>query len=57
MKKYLIWIPVIGIFTTAYYQLATDEPILDSNDVAHFFGSALWQGVTTGLIIVFLLLH
>lgn len=57
MRKYLIWIPIIGIFTTAYYQLATDEPILDSNDVAHFFGSALWQGITTGLIIVFLLLH
>ena len=36
MKKYLIWIPVIGIFTTLYYQLIKLEDIVDLDNRKHF---------------------
>ena len=55
MKKYLIWVPVIGIFTTFYYQVLKLEVIVDLDNPKHFFGTAIWQAVTSALLILFLI--
>lgn len=54
MKKIILthsnWIPVIGIPITLYFG-STEYKALDERKPLDFWGSALFQGITTGLLI------
>lgn len=54
MKKYLIWIPVVGFFTVIYYQIIKHEHVVDVNEPLHFYVTAIYQAFS--LVILYFII-
>lgn len=53
MKKYLIWIPVIGFFYIIFFKETMGESLLFRTPI-NFVSSALVQGISLALLFYFL---
>lgn len=52
MSKYLIWVPVIGIFTTMYYQIEKKQHVVDPRNNVHFVSTAIYQSISLAALYI-----
>lgn len=57
MKKYLIWIPVIGFFIIGYYQLIKCEDMVSFDRPIQFFTSVIYQGIAIAYLLTKFILY